>query len=90
MKLSWIALFLSVVATFPQLYSTLRTGLLRDHHPLSPVIALIANLILAIHGYFVKDMGILLLGLWFTLYNGVLVYYKLLRPNKEGKRQQSE
>lgn len=77
MKLSWIALVLSVVATFPQLYATLTTGLLRDHHPMTPVIALIANVILAIHGYRVGDMGIFLLGLWFTFYNGVLLYYKL-------------
>ena len=77
MNLSWAALFLSVVATFPQLYSTLKTGLLRDHNAMTPVLALGANILLALHGYIRKDMGILLLGLWFTFYNAVLTYYKI-------------
>jgi uncharacterized protein with PQ loop repeat len=77
MNLSLVALVISVIATFPQLYSTLQTGRLRDHHPLTPILALIANAILAVHGYLRKDLGILLLGLWFTLYNAILTYYKI-------------
>jgi uncharacterized protein with PQ loop repeat len=83
MNLSLIALVISVIATFPQLYSTLQTGRLRDHHPMTAILALIANAILAVHGYLRKDLGILLLGLWFTLYNAVLTYYKVGRDQKD-------
>lgn len=84
MNLSWVALFLSVLATFPQLYSTLKTGLLRDHNPLTTILGFVANSVLALHGYLRKDTGLLLLGLWFAFYNAVLTYYKV------GRGQQSD
>lgn len=83
MKLSILAAIVSIVATLPQLYSTLQTGKLRDHHPYTPVLALIANILLWIHGYRTKDMGVLALGAWFSLYNAVLVYFKLFRLDDE-------
>jgi uncharacterized protein with PQ loop repeat len=78
MKLSLVAAILSILATFPQLYRTITTGLLRDHHEYTMGIAVLANLLLLIHGYQTKDIGILIFGLWFVMYNGVLLYYKLL------------
>jgi hypothetical protein len=50
---------------------------------MTAILALIANAILAVHGYLRKDLGILLLGLWFTLYNAVLTYYKVGRDQKD-------
>jgi len=75
MDLSWIALVLAIVATFPQLYLTLSTGTLRDHHPWTPVIAFVGNLFLALHGYYRKDTGLMLFGVWFMFYNAVLSQY---------------
>lgn len=49
---------------------------------MTAILAMIANAILAVHGYLRKDTGILLLGLWFTLYNAVLTYYKIGRNQK--------
>lgn len=77
MKLSVLAAIVSIVATLPQLYSTLQTGLLRDHHPYTPILAVIANVLLLAHGYQTRDIGIIVLGAWFSFYNAVLVYYKL-------------
>ena len=76
MNFSLLAAILSIVATFPQLYKTIQSGLLRDHHPMTPVLAVLANILLAIHGYQKKDMGVLVFGLWFVVFNSVLVYYK--------------
>ena len=84
MKLSIVAAILSIVATLPQLYNTLATGLLRDHHPYTPILATLANALLMIHGYRTKDIGIFVIGAWFTFYNSVLVYFKLFRFDQEG------
>jgi uncharacterized protein with PQ loop repeat len=78
MKLSLIAAILSIIATFPQLYRTLETGLLRDNHEYTMVLSLLANVLLSIYGYQTKDIGILIIGLWFVMYNSVLLSYKLL------------
>ena len=78
MNLSLAAAVLSILATFPQLYNTLKTGLLRDHHVYTMVISLISNLLLTIHGYMTKDIGILLFGSWFMVYTSVLLWFKLL------------
>ena len=80
MNLSWIALLLSVVATLPQLYQTVSTGLVRDHNKWSPLIAIVANFFLAFHGYVRKDYGLMLFGVWFILFNSVITYYKQLTP----------
>lgn len=80
MNFSWIALLLSLLATLPQLYQTITTGLVRDHNEWSPRIAMVANLFLALHGYRQKDYGLLLFGLWFILFNAVISYYKHLAP----------
>jgi hypothetical protein len=80
MNFSWIALLLSVVATLPQLYQTVSTGLVRDHNELSPLIAIVANFFLALHGYTRKDYGLVLFGLWFIVFNSVIAYYKQLAP----------
>lgn len=78
MNYSWIAVSLSVLATFPQLYKTLATGSVRDYHPWTPAIAVIANFFLALHGYATKDFGLVAFGAWFMLYNSVILYYKQL------------
>ena len=78
MKLSLLAALLSILATFPQLYRTLKTGLLRDHHEYTMIISLLANILLSIHGYQTKDIGVLVFGLWFAIYNSVLLSFKLL------------
>ena len=83
MNLSWVALVLSVFATFPQLYSVLATGLVRDHNATTLLLGLVANAVLALHGYLRKDAGLFFLGLWFALYNAVLSYYKVGRNQKE-------
>jgi hypothetical protein len=75
MNLSWIAFVFGVVATFPQMYQTLSTGILRDHHPWTPVLALVGNFFLALHGYYRKDYGLMILGAWFMMYNAVLTQY---------------
>lgn len=82
MNLSWVALFLSVLATFPQLYSVLTTGLVRDHNASTLLLGLVANAVLALHGYLRKDTGLFLLGLWFALYNAILSYHKVGRKQK--------
>lgn len=80
MNFSWIALLLSLFATLPQLYQTITTGLVRDHNEWSPRIAIVANFFLALHGYTRKDYGLVLFGLWFILFNSVILYYKSLTP----------
>ena len=76
----WIAVVLAIAATLPQLYQTFSTGLVRDHHPWSPLLAMLANVFLVFHGYTRKDYGLMLFGLWFVFFNGVLAYYKHLAP----------
>jgi len=83
MNLSLLAAVLSIAATFPQLYKTVQSGLLRDHHPITPIVAVLANILLAAHGYQKKDMGVFVFGLWFVLFNSVLVYYKFTPPPLE-------
>lgn len=80
MNFSWIALLLSVVATLPQLYQTITTGLVRDHNEWSPKIAIFANFFLVLHGYARRDYGLVMFGAWFILFNGVIAYYKQLAP----------
>lgn len=75
MNLSIVATVLSVLATFPQLYKTVTTGVLRDLHPTTPMVAIVANILLAIHGYRINDMGIVLFGGWFAVYNAILLSY---------------
>ena len=75
MNLSWIALTLAILATFPQMYLTISTGTLRDYHPWTPILSLIGNFFLALHGYYRKDTGLVLFGLWFMMYNSILIRY---------------
>lgn len=80
MNYSWIALALSIIATLPQMYQTLSTGLVRDHNEWSPIIAIGANFFLGLQGYVRNDIGLMVLGGWFIMYNAVLTYYKRLAP----------
>jgi uncharacterized protein with PQ loop repeat len=75
MNLSWIALTLAILATFPQMYLTISTGILRDYHPWTPILSLMGNFFLALHGYYRKDTPLMLFGVWFMLYNSILIYY---------------
>lgn len=76
MNLSWIALGLSILATFPQLYRMLTTGLVRDHHPWTPALAMVANAVLGLHGLRTRDFGLVGFAAWFLLYNAVILYFK--------------
>jgi hypothetical protein len=76
MTYSVIALILSIIATLPQLYQTLTTGLVRDYHEWSPIIAIAANFFIALQGYVRKDIGLMILGAWFIMFNSVIAYYK--------------
>ena len=75
MMLSWIAFAFAIVSTLPQLYETLTKGQLRDYHPWTPILAMVGNFFLALHGYYRKDYGLLILGAWFVMYNAVLTQY---------------
>jgi hypothetical protein len=77
MNLSWLALALSVLATFPQLFKTITTGSAQDYHIGAMFLSVFANLVLATHGYYTSDIGVFLMGLWFALYYAVLSYYKI-------------
>ena len=76
MNLSWIALALSILATFPQLYQTLSTGSVRDYHPWTPALAILANFVLGLHGLRTRDTGLALFAAWFVLYNSIILYFK--------------
>ena len=80
MNYSWIAVILSVFATLPQIYKTVSTGSVKDHSEWTPVIAFVSNIFIALHGYIRKDYGLVFFGLWFMMYNSVLIYYKQLAP----------
>jgi hypothetical protein len=67
---------LSILATFPQLYQILKTGLVRDHHPWTPALAIVANFVLGLHGLAQKDFGLAGFAAWFVLYNSVILFYK--------------
>lgn len=77
MNYSWIAVGLSVLATFPQLYKTIATGSVKDYHPWTPALAAMGNLFLALHGYTTRDFGLVAFGGWFVLYNSVIFSYKM-------------
>ncbi len=87
MNLSILATILSVLATFPQLYRTVQTGVLRDLHPTTAKVAIVANILLAAHGYRTRDTGIVLFGAWFALYNAVLLAY-MSRQNESSEKRQ--
>lgn len=64
--------FISFASTVPQLYQTISTGKTRDLNLWNLVLNTIVNLLLALHGYRTADTGILAIGVWFTLYWGLL------------------
>jgi hypothetical protein len=76
MNLSWIALVLGILATFPQLYQILTTGSVRDYHPWTPAIAVVANGVLAAHARQTRDTGLFAFAVWFIVYNAVILWYK--------------
>ena len=79
MKLSLLAAGISILATLPQLYTTLTTGQIRDHHVYTLMMSLLANLLFLAHGYQTRDLGIMLLGGWFSVYTGIMLSVKLTR-----------
>jgi hypothetical protein len=76
MNLSWIALVLGILATFPQLYQILTTGSVRDYHPWTPALAIGANCVLAAHARQTRDTGLFAFAVWFMVYNAVILWYK--------------
>jgi uncharacterized protein with PQ loop repeat len=76
MSLSYITFIIFLVATLPQMQQTIQTGETRDLNWLNLILNIIGNALLGIHGYIQADNGILLLGLYFAAYWGLLLYYK--------------
>ena len=66
-----------MVSTLPQLYQSLITQQTRDLSTSMMALSLIVNILLGIHGYNTADRGMLLLGLWFAMYWGILLSLKL-------------
>jgi uncharacterized protein with PQ loop repeat len=75
MNLAIFATIVSIFATLPQLYYTIRTGVLRDFHPVTLGSNVLGNLLLVGHGLQQNDVGVMLLGGWFTIYNAILYVY---------------
>ena len=75
--LTYIIFVIAVVATIPQLYQTFNTPKMGDFSILNLVLNDATNILLAIYGYLIGDMGIVLLGAWFTIYWSILLSIKL-------------
>jgi len=75
--LTYIIFVIAVVATIPQLYQTFNTPKMGDFSILNLVLNDATNILLAIYGYLSGDMGIVLLGAWFTIYWSILLSIKL-------------
>lgn len=73
LNLSIAATLLSILATIPQLYRTLKAGKLKEFHPTTLMLAILANVFLVIHGYLNKDIGVMLFGGWFAIYNAIML-----------------
>ena len=71
-----IVFVIAVVATLPQLYQSLNTGRTVDFSASSLALNVLANLLLAIHGFMVADRGLFLIGSWFTIYMAILLGLK--------------
>lgn len=74
--LSSIIFIVSFSATLPQLTQTISTGTTRDLNVWNLVLNLFTNLLLALHGYFMKDTSLIAIGVWFTIYWSVLLRMK--------------
>jgi uncharacterized protein with PQ loop repeat len=75
--LTWAIFVIAMASTLPQLYQSLTTDKTRDLNTGMIVLSVITNSLLMIHGYNTADRGILLLGLWFTGYWGILLALKV-------------
>lgn len=74
--LSTIIFFVSFSSTVPQLAQTLSTGTTRDFNLWNLVLNLITNLLLSVHGYNIADTALMAIGIWFSIYWGILLGFK--------------
>jgi uncharacterized protein with PQ loop repeat len=74
--LSTIIFIVSFSSTLPQLAQTLSTGTTRDFNLLNLVLNLITNLLLSLHGYNIADTSLMAIGIWFSIYWGILLGLK--------------
>lgn len=75
--LSSLIFIVSFSATVPQLYQTLTTGTTRDLNVWNLVLNLITNLMLALHGYYLADLALMAIGVWFSFYWTILLGLKV-------------
>ncbi len=76
-SLSYVIFILAAASTVPQLVQTYTTQQTRDFSNWSLALNLLANALLAIHGYRMRDTGLIALGAWFTIYWAYLYSVKL-------------
>ncbi len=83
-NLSMLVFMIAFVATIPQLWYTVRTRDTQSFNGWNLFLNLVTNALLAAHGYFTRDVGILALGTWFTLFWLILLTYKVYeKPRRE-------
>ena len=80
--LSSLIFVISFSATLPQLYQTFATGKTRDLNQWNLILNLVTNILLAIHGANMDDLGLFGIGAWFSLYWSLLLGLKLYNVNK--------
>lgn len=88
MSLSFIAFLVFVVATFPQLYQTIQTRETRDLNGLNLLLNFVGNGILGLHGFYIKDFGLIGIGVYFIVYWAFLIYYKLSKNDIDKKSKE--
>ena len=75
MNLLYVAIFLSILSTLPQLYQTLSVGALRGIHPWTLGLAFSANFFIGLQGYMRGDIALMILGGWLMMYYAILTQY---------------
>lgn len=83
-SLSPIIFVIAFAATLPQLYQTLQTGLTRDFNVPNLALNLFTNILMGIHGYMRADIGLIAIGIWFSIYWSILLALKGYNK-KQGK-----
>jgi hypothetical protein len=83
-SLSSLIFIIAFSATVPQLYQTLSTGLTRDLNFTNLVLNLLTNILMGVHGYLRGDVGLIAIGIWFTMYWSTLLALKG-NNQKQGK-----
>lgn len=74
--LSSLIFIVSFSATLPQLTQTISTGTTRDLNIWNLALNILTNLLLGFHGYYIRDTSLMAIGIWFTVYWGILMGFK--------------